>query len=467
MKQAFIKVVFAGLISVICSLSAFSQALTFDREEYEARRQKMMEKIPDGIAIIFGAGEPTGYNEFSQANNFMYFTGVEIPNSILIIDGKKKESVLFFTTSERHAESEGISLELVRDPEGVTGIERHMPAERFRSMLDRYSSGDYVFYTSFLPAEIGREVAPEKFNVLKNDMIYNEWDGRLSRELQFVSLLRERYPQNEVRDCAGAIEELRIIKSPAEIEMIRQAGKVGVDALTEAIRTSRTGMYEYEIAALYEYMCKKEGVRDLAYITIISSDKNHPYLHYHNYDRQLQEGDFLVIDAGPDVNYYDIDISISYPASGKFTDNQKEFYIACLEIQKACLKYLKAGRTPEQVGSMARQDLENRGFDLSAKYWDKLSGFLRRGGVSHYVGMAVHDLGGTPRAELEAGMVLAMDVYAVWEEEKMGVRIEDTVVITEEGYENLSPGLPREISEIEQLMQSDGVIQLLKQNGRY
>ncbi|MFP4489608.1 MAG: aminopeptidase P N-terminal domain-containing protein, partial [Bacteroidales bacterium] len=326
MKQAFMTVVFAGLISVIFSSGVFAQALPFDREEYEARRQKMMEKIPDGIAIIFGAGEPTGYNEFSQANNFMYFTGVEIPNSILVIDGKKKESVLFFTTTERHADSEGVSLELVRDPEGVTGIERYMPAEKFRSMLDRYSSDDYVFYTSFLPAEIGREVAPEKFNVLKNDMIYNEWDGRLSRELQFVSLLRERYPQNEVKDCAGEIEELRIIKSPAEIEMIRQAGKVGVDALTEAIRSSRTGMYEYEIAALYEYMCKKEGVRDLAYITIISSDKNHPYLHYHNYDRLLQEGDFLVIDAGPDVNYYDIDISISYPASGKFTDNQKEIY---------------------------------------------------------------------------------------------------------------------------------------------
>lgn len=467
MKQTFLTVFITGLVSLICTFSVFSQTLSFDREEYDARRQKMMEKIPDGIAIIFGAGEPTGYNEFSQANNFMYFTGVEIPNSILVIDGRKKESVLFFSTTERFADSEGISLELVRDPEAVTGIERYMPEERFRSMLDRYSSAGYIFYTSFLPAEIGREVAPEKFNVLKKNMIYDEWDGRLSRELQFVSLLRERYPQNEVRDCAGAIEELRIIKSTAEIEMIRQAGKVGVDALTEAIRTSRTGMYEYEIAALYEYMCKKEGVRDLAYITIISSDKNHPYLHYHNYDRLLQEDDFLVIDAGPDVNYYDIDISISYPANGKFTANQKEFYTACLEIQKACLKYLKAGRTPEQVGQMARVDLENRGFDLSAKYWDKLSRFLRRGGVSHYVGMAVHDLGGTARAELEAGMVLAMDVYAVWEEENMGVRIEDTVVITEEGYENLSPGLPRTIEEIEELMEAEGVIQVLKQNGMY
>ncbi len=462
-----------GLIAFLLFAGCFltvtvtGQILDFTKEEYMKRRQSLMDKIPDGLAIIRGTGEPTGYYEFSQSNDFMYFTGVEIPNSVLIINGKERESILFFTTTEKAADGEGIDIELVRDPVKVTGIERYMPAERFRFMLDRFSMSDYVFYTSFLPAEEMREVANEKNNVLKNEMVYNEWDGRLTKELQFVKLLKERYPQVEVKDCAKEIEELRIIKSPAEIEKIRIAGEIGVKALTKTIRTTRTGMYEYEIASLYEYLCKKEGARDLAYITIISSDKNHPYLHYHNYDRKLKSGDFIVIDAGPDVDYYDIDISISYPANGKFTANQKEFYTACFEIQKACLKYLKAGRTPEEVGEMARKDLEGREFDLSARYWDKLSRFLGRGGVSHYVGMAVHDIGGTAWSELKAGMVLAMDVYAVWEEENMGVRIEDTVVITEDGYENLSPGLPRTIEDIEALMKTDGIIQVLKDKGRY
>ncbi|MCU0378146.1 MAG: Xaa-Pro peptidase family protein [Bacteroidales bacterium] len=452
---------------IMVTTSANAQVLTFEKEEFAQRRQKLMEKIPDGIAIIRGAGEPTGYYEFSQSNDFMYFTGIEIPNAVLIIDGREKESILFFSSTERAADSEGIDVELVRNPEEITGIERYMPLDRFRPMLDRFSTDGYVFYTSFIPSEDFREAAHEKYDVLKNDMIYDEWDGRLTRELQFVRLLKERYSHVEVRDCSGVIEGLRIIKSEAEIAKIRRAGQIGVKALTEAIRSTRTSMYEYEIASLYEYYCKKEGVRDLAYITIISSDKNHPYLHYHNYDRLLKSGDFLVIDAGPDVDYYDIDISISYPANGRFTASQKEFYTACLEIQSACLKYLKAGRTPEQVGQMAKEDLESRGFDLTAKYWDKLSMFLKRGAVSHYVGMAVHDIGGTARSELKTGMVLAMDVYAVWPDENMGVRIEDTVVITDEGYENLSPGLPRTIEEIEDLMETEGAIQVLKKSGRY
>ncbi|MFC2118820.1 aminopeptidase P N-terminal domain-containing protein [Bacteroidota bacterium] len=453
---------------LMLSFVVSAQVLTFEKEEYSARRAKLMEKIPDGIAIIFGAPHATGFDIYAQSNDFIYFTGVEIPNSILVVDGKQKRSTLFFTSSERAAEGEGIDPELVRDPEGVTGIERYSEYERFTSSLDRYSSNNIVFYTSFLPQEIGREVAPEKLNALRRDMVTNFWDGRLTREQQFVKLLSERYPQVVIKDCSKAIEELRIIKSPTEIDLIRKAGKIGVKAMKETMRSSNAGMYEYEVAGIYEYMCKKEGIRDIAYNTIISSDKNHPYLHYYKHDRLLEEGDFLVMDAGPDVDYYDIDITISFPANGKFTPAQKEFYTACNEIEKACLKFLKAGRTPEQVGKMAREYLEKeKGYDLSKKYWSTLSGYLRRGAVSHYVGLAVHDIGGTASRELKAGMVLAIDVLGVFADENMGVRVEDTVVITEDGYENLSAGLPREVEEIEALMKEDGVVQLMKSRKLY
>ena len=427
-----------------------------------------MEKIPDGIAIIFGATNVTGFDLYAQSNDFIYFTGVEIPNSILVVDGINRQSTIFFTSTEQAAEGEGINPELVRDPAGVTGIERYARFEQFTSTLDRLSFNNTVFYTSFLPRENGREVAPEKLNVLRRDMIMNEWDGRLTREQQFVKLLGERYPQVTVKDCSKAIEELRIIKSKAEIDLIRKAGEIGVKAMIEAMRSTRAGMYEYEVSAIYEYMCKKEGVRDIAYNTIISSDKNHPYLHYYKHDRLLADGDFLVMDVGPDVEYYDIDITISYPANGKFTPDQREFYTACNEIEKACLKFLKAGRTPEQVGEMAREYLEKeKGYDLSKKYWNTLSRYLRRGAVSHYVGLAVHDIGGSAREELKAGMVLAIDVLGVFADENMGVRVEDTVVITEDGYENLSAGIPREVEEIEALMKEEGVVQLMKTRKLY
>ncbi|HUS87385.1 MAG TPA: Xaa-Pro peptidase family protein [Bacteroidales bacterium] len=468
MKKKFItQASLAVVLSFIC-INLAGQGLTFGKEEYAARRAKLMEKTSDGIAIIFGATHTTGYDLYAQSNDFIYFTGVEIPNSILIVDGIRKQSTIFFTSTEREAEGEGISPELVRDPVGITGIERHMQYEQFTSALDRLSFSEIIFYTPFLPQEIGREAATEKLNVLRSDMVMNEWDGRPTREQQFVKMLNDRYPQVTVRNCSKAIEELRIIKSPAEIDIIRKAGQIGVKAMIETMRSTRAGMYEYEVAALYEYMCQKEGVRDIAYNTIISSDKNHPYLHYYKHDRLLKDGDFLVMDVGPDVEYYDIDITISYPANGKFTPNQAEFYNACNEIEKACLRFMKAGRTPEQVGEMARDYLEKeKGFDLSKKYWDTLSRYLRRGAVSHYVGLAIHDIGGSAREELKAGMVLAIDVLGVFADENMGVRVEDTVVITEEGYENLSAGLPREIKEIETLMKQDGAVQLMKEKKLY
>lgn len=465
--KGFFHVALALFLSMLFT-NAFGQGLTFSKDEYAARRTKLMEKIPDGVAIIFGAPHPTGFDLYSQANNFIYFTGVEIPNSILVVDGIRKQSTIFFTSSENFAEGEGIDPAIVRDPIGITGIERYSKFEQFTSALDRLSYDNTVFYTSTLPLEIGREVATEKLGVLRRDMVMNEWDGRPTREQQFIKLLGERYPQVTVKDCSKAIEELRVIKSTAEIDLIRKAGEIGVKAMIETMRSTRVGMYEYEVSSIYEYMCQKEGVRDMAYNTIISSDKNHPYLHYYKHDRLLVKGDFLVMDAGPDVEYYDIDISISYPANGKFTANQREFYTACNEIEKACLKFLKAGRTPEQVGAMAREYLEKeKGFDLTKKYWNTMSRYLRRGAVSHYVGLAVHDIGGSAREELKAGMVLAIDVLGVFADENMGVRVEDTVVITEDGYENLSAGVPREIDEIETLMKQDGVVQLMKSKKMY
>jgi Xaa-Pro aminopeptidase len=469
MNRAFKPVVTVSFLLLIISLNAFPQkGLVFEKEEYAARRMALMDKIPDGIAIINGATRATGYNLYAQGNDFIYFTGVELPNAVLIIDGVRRESTIFFTSSEREAEGEGIDPAIVRDPVKVTGIERYAPYEQFTRNLDRHSTTGVIFYTSFLPEETGREVAPEKLNVLRADMVMNEWDGRLTRELQFVKLLKERYPAVKVLDSSKDIEALRIIKSPAEVEKIREAGRIGVKAMVETMRSTRAGMYEYEVAGIYEYMCKKEGVRDIAYNTIISSDKNHPYLHYYRHDRLLEDGDFLVMDVGPDVDYYDIDITISFPANGKFTDSQLEFYTACNEIEKACLKFLKAGRTPEEVGELAREYLEKeKGFDLSKKYWNSLARFLNRGAVSHYVGLAVHDIGGTVRGKLEAGMVLAIDVYAVFADENMGVRVEDTVVITEEGCEILSPGIPREPKEIEALMKQVGVVQMMKAKKLY
>jgi len=418
----------------------------FTRDEYATRRGRLMEKIPDGIAIILGAKARVDYNEYYQNNDFMYFTGVEVPDAVLIIDGVRKESILFYNISERGARNVGIALEYVRNPREVTGVERFLPREQFSSYLSRLADGSCVFYTSFKPEELMRECSREKLRTLQQTMVFDDWDGRPTRELQFVKLIDERFPQAEVRDCSQMIWDLRTIKSQAEIEVLRRAGRIAVKAHNEMIKATRPGMYEYELAALYEYLVKKDGAQDLAYHAIICSGENHPYLHYYKHDRLLEDGDFLVIDVGPDLEYYDIDITVSYPVNGKFTPRQREVYEACNAVHEACLQVYRPGLTLEQCRLEVWQILQKQGYDLTKDYFQRM-----RGGFGHYIGMAVHDVGGGPGV-LKPGMVFANEPLCVFPDENLGVRVEDTILITEDGCENLTAGIPRTVTEIEAYM---------------
>ncbi len=433
----------------------------FPKEEYAARRQKFMSKIPDGVAILLGANSRGDYFEYYQNNDFMYLSGVEVPNAVLVIDGKRGESILFFTLSERGARNEGLSLELVRDPQKLTGVTKVLPRDQLTPYLTARAQDTSVFYTSFKPEELMRVCSNEQLRALQRNMTEEEWDGRLTRELQFVKKLLEHFPDVEVRDCSSLIWDLRIIKSPAEIALLRKAASIAVKAHNEIMRSTRPGIYEYELAALYEYLCKKEGAQNLAYYMVICSGENHPYLHYYKHDRKLEDGDFLVIDVGPDLGYYDIDITISYPVNGKFTDRQKEVYEASNAVHEACMQVYRPGLTLKEVRVEVQEILEKQGFDLSKDYFQKM-----RGGFGHYVGMAVHDVGGGPRV-LQPGMVIANEPLVVYAEENLGVRVEDTILITEDGCENLTAGIPRTVKEIEKHMKENGIVQVLKAKKLY
>jgi Xaa-Pro aminopeptidase len=280
-------------------------------------------------------------------------------------------------------------------------------------------------------------------------MTLNLWDGRLTRELQFVRNLRERFPAATVKDASAIVGELRTVKSPAEVDHLRKVGRLGVEAHKAMMKATAVRVPEYEMSAAFEYACKKAGARDIGYNVIISSAQNHPYLHYYRHDRILRDGDFIVVDAGPNLDYYTVDISASYPANGKFAPRQREIYEAALAVEKACLEVYRPGITCDQVRQEVREIVRKRGFEVDS---DLFKIRTMQGGCSHYVGMAVHDVGGSPRGPLQPGMVFACDIYAVFAKEDLGVRVEDTVVITEKGCENLTAGLPREIHEIEEFL---------------
>ena len=439
----------------------------FEKTEYASRRSRLMQKIPDGAAILLGASTPRNSQKFFQNNDLIYFSGVEIPNAILIIDGVKKESTLFFTISEKEADGEGISLELVRNPQEVTGIKNVLPMERFSQFLSRLSMQTGKFYTMFRPGELMRDNTNETFRALQNTMTMNMWDGRLTRELQFVKQLKDKFSQIEVRDCSRLVWDLRKIKSPAEIELMRKAGKAGVKAHLALMQSTRPGISENELAALFEFVCRKEGAQELAFETILMSGKNHAYGHYHKHDRVLQAGDFIILDAGPDLDYYDIDISTSFPVSGKFTARQKELYELAFLIRKVCQANYRPGTTFKAIGEKVKQALIADGKDPEDP---QVRGEIRYGGYNHSVGLATHDVMGSfsgPEEVLKPGFVFACDIQVILPEEKIGIRLEDTIAITEEGYINLSAGLPRTIAEIEDIMSKDGMLQILKKSGLY
>jgi len=405
----------------------------FDNDEFAARRARFMDQISDGIAIILGATSPSGDSRFFQTNDFYYFTGVEIPNAILIIDGLQKESLIFFTLSEDGARSEGLPVELVRDPAKATGMTP-------------------FFYTAYKPGEINRINTNEKFNSLQRTMTMNIWDGRLTRELQFVKNLKGKFPHITVKDCSPLIWDMRKIKSPAEVNIIRRAAQLGVEAHKTFIKATRPGVREKELAALFTYTCMRKDAIDLAYNVIIMSGPNHAYGHYHIYDRTLEDGDFIILDAGPDVGYYNADVSSTFPANGKFSQKQKKIYELAYGIYVTCLENYRPGTTFRSIGNKVKEHLIENGFDPEER---RFRGFIRYGGYNHSIGMATHDPMGSfagPDEVLQPGFVFACDINMPYADQEMGIRIEDTVVITEDGYENLSQGLPRSLKEIESFM---------------
>jgi Xaa-Pro aminopeptidase len=429
-----------------------------DNDEYAARRERLMDEVQDGIALIPGATSTLTGEAFFQSNDFLYFTGVEAPGAWLVVDGTERASTLFLTLDEEDAEGGGIPRELAVAPEAHTGIERALPAEALEGFLaERIGSGGVVC-VSHRPEELPRMNTNEVFGAARRVMTENPWDGRLTRELQLVARLEERFSGVEVRDCHLPIQVMRKVKSPAEVTLVREAARIGVKAHRELMRATEVGMPEGALAALFEFVSKREGAQDLAYATIIMSGEHHPWGHYHRHDRTLEDGDFIILDAGPDYAYYNADISTSFPANGRFTSDQRALYELGLGIRQVCLDHYRPGTTFAAVGEAVAAWLTNNGYDASEA---RFRGLVRWGCYNHPIGMATHDVMSSmtgPEEPLEPGFVFACDVN-IPQSETLGIRIEDTVVITEDGYENLAAGLPRTVEEIETFMREEGLLQ--------
>ncbi len=434
-----------GLLVMLNVRPLAGQRVGFAPEEFSGRRTALMDRVQDGAVILFGdAAAPAG-SHFRQDNDLYYFAGNEDLGAILVLVPASRASYLFLPPqTAREKMMDGANL--LEDPAakaraGFTDVFPSSYLDEFLARLLGRLAGR--FHLRLSPRDSLDEARSETalFDGRRARSHYND---QLSADLYRIGKLRERYPQMELRDVTPLIDEMRAIKTPAEIEALRRNGKLSAEAVRQAMLATRPGVYEYEIEAAAMSVVLKGGARGAAYAPIVGSGPNSCILHYDENSRRVEPGDVVLMDFGADLDHLAMDISRTWPATGRFTDEQRDVYRTVLEVQKASIEAYKPGATPKDVRDHVTAALKAKGIDPRGL----------QGGFGHGVGLSVHDVpfGGV----LKEGMVFAIEPGLYDEKKALGVRIEDTVLITKTGCEVLTAGVPKEIDEIEKLLGGRG-----------
>jgi len=438
----------------------------FPPEEFSARRARLMAKIGDAVAILQGTTERPGEQPLRQANQFFYISGVVEPRAILVMDGSAKRSTLFLNPKNERRERNMFGPGLVPGEEAArtTGIESVLARDDFKALLDSVAKEGRTIYTPFRPEVLGCASASDPAalaRATKND----PWDGRESREEAFIAHLKNQSPKSEIKDLDLILDELRGTKSPREIAVLREATRIAGLGIIEAMRDARPGMKEYELQADAEYVFKKNGAYGPAYFALIATGENTWYSHYHRDTRALDDGDLVQFDYAPDYKYYASDVTRVFPANGKFTPRQREFYTIYLRLYQALMTSIRVHALPADVirTAVGKMDaiLVNYPFTderirkAAAEFVERYRN-SRANSLGHNVGMEVHDVR-NPTPTLEPGQVFTIEPAMQIPEEHVGIRLEDMILITETGYENLSAVVPVEIADIESMMTRHGL----------
>jgi|WetSurSiteA1Bulk_404760.scaffolds.fasta_scaffold12745_2 Xaa-Pro aminopeptidase len=420
-----------------------------DNAYFATRREALMRKIGDSIAVLQGAPDTRAYTAFRQDNNFYYLTGIETPNALFLIDGIRHQSILFLPQRDKERERwEGTRLFPGSDARKVTGVDEVLDLSQFEEELGKRKDSPKFLYAPLSPSETA---ASSRDIALRNEMIRQRdpWDGRMSRESAFEQNLLSKLKLAAVKDLSPILDEMRRVKDAQEIERLRAAGRIGALGLKEAIRSARPGMYEYQVAAIARLVFLWRGASGDAFFPIVGSGPNSCVIHYSENARRMESGDMVVMDYGPDYRYYTSDISRAFPVSGKFTDEQAKVYQVVLDAQKAALGKIKPGATFSDLDDAVDEVLDRHAYGK----------FLTHG-VSHYVGMSTHDVGKS--GPFEPGVVITIEPGVYIHDKNLGIRIEDTVLVTKDGYEILTKDAPKEIAEIEKLMTEKGISEAIR-----
>lgn len=431
--------------------------------ELRQRREQLMTKIGNNTAIFRSAPTAVMHNDveyaFRQDSDFFYLTGFDEPEAVAVLAPHHPEHqfVLFVQPKDREKEVWTGYRCGVEGAKERFGADEAYPIAELDEKLPQYiEKADRIYY------RLGRDRA-------FNEKVLNLWQR-----------LMATYPKRgigpiAIEDTGPILHGMRLVKSQAELDLMRTAAAISVEAHNLAQEIAQPGRYEYEIQAEMERIFRLRGGIGPAYPSIVASGVNACVLHYIENNRQMQDNELLLIDAGCAYAYYNADITRTFPVGGKFTSEQKTLYEIVLEAQKQAIAQIKPGNPYSAVHDTAVRVLTEGLVELGILQGqieelikeEKYKPFyMHRTG--HWLGLDVHDVGvyqhGDSPQILQLGQVLTVEpgLYIVPDTKPaegqpeidprwngIGIRIEDDVLVTESGYEVLTAGVPKAVEELE------------------
>ena len=425
--------------------------------EFAARRTQLLDAIGDGVAVFPSAPLAVRNRDvehpYRQDSDLYYLTGLEEPESLLVLTNQHEEHrvVLFVRPKKREREIWDGPRAGVEGAVEAFGADVAFPIDELPKRLPDYLGN----------------VERLHYRLAQND----EADAKI---FDCLNLLRRGGRRGVtapevIIDSSVHLHEMRLRKSDAELARMRRAAAITKEAHLRAMRITRPGMHEYEIDAELLHIFRKHGSQRPAYESIVGSGPNATILHYRAGDRVMNDGELVLIDAGCELGYYASDVTRTFPVNGRFSDEQRAVYDVVLRAQKAGIEAVKPGVTLEALHDGAvrsiTEGLVGIGLlegDVDALIEDKKYEPFYMHRTSHWLGMDVHDVGhyyveGEHRPfepgfvlTVEPGVYIATDAEGVDERWRgIGVRIEDDVVVTKNGHDVLTDGIPKEIDDVE------------------
>ena len=421
--------------------------------------QEFMRRMDQkSVAIIPSAREATRSNDtqyrFRQDSDFFYLTGFEEPDSIAVVaPGREQKFTLFVRPRDPEQEIWVGRRAGVEGAKSEFGADESFPVAEFDEKLQDILDGAEKLYF-----RLGA---------------YPDIDTKIIRRIADMRALNRKpiHPPRTIIDPATIVHEMRVLKSPEEIELMQQAADIAAEAHVEAMKAVRAGMMEYEIEALIEQRFRRAGACS-SYTSIVGAGANATVLHYINNDGELHDGDLLLVDAGAEYKGYASDITRTFPINGRFSKAQREIYDLVLATQVSCVELVRPGVTHDEIKAHSVEMLTEgmvklgllKGEPAALIKEEKYKQFYMHG-LGHLLGIDVHDVGiyyyDKQSRALEPGVVMTVEpgIYVAPDTKDIpeqylgiGVRIEDDVLCTSNGPQVLTTGVPKNADEIEALM---------------